>query len=193
METERLILRRWTAADVPAFAAMGTDPQVMQYFPKLLDADESHAFFVRMEKHFAEQGFCFWAAELKHSGAFIGFVGLNVPAFQAAFTPCVEIGWRLARAYRGQGYATEAAKAALHDGFTRMGLKEIVAFTAVINQPSRRVMARLGMRHDPREDFDHPAVASDSPLRRHVLYRISARELPAPVSPVRPPEADRKV
>jgi RimJ/RimL family protein N-acetyltransferase len=174
IETERLVLRRWRHADKEPFAALNADPAVMEHFPAVLTRAESDALADRIDGGIADRGFGLWAVEA--GGTFIGFTGLSVPRFTAAFTPCVEVGWRLARHAWGYGYATEAATAALDHGFARLGLTEIVSFTAVPNLRSRAVMRRLGMSHDPAEDFDHPAVPEGSPLRRHGLYRIAARE-----------------
>jgi RimJ/RimL family protein N-acetyltransferase len=126
----------------------------------------------RIETHFAEHGCGFWAVEVAGVAPFIGFVGLAIPGFSAHFTPCIEVGWRLAYDYWGKGYASEAARAALDDGFGRLGCDEIVSFTVPHNVRSRAVMDRLGMRRDPTDDFDHPSLAEGHPLRRHVLYRI---------------------
>jgi RimJ/RimL family protein N-acetyltransferase len=173
IETSRLILRRWRPEDTAPFAALCADPVVMEYFPATLSFAESSAFIARAEEKFERQGFGFWATALKDSGAFIGFVGLNVPAFEAPFTPCVEIGWRLGKQYWGFGYASEAARACLDFGFRRAGLTEILSWTAVGNQRSRNVMERIGMTRDHGGDFDHPLVTEESPLRRHVLYRAT--------------------
>jgi RimJ/RimL family protein N-acetyltransferase len=154
---------------------MNADPRVMEHFPATLSADETDARIARIEAHFAEQDFGLWAVEIPGVTPFAGFVGLAVPSFEAAFTPCVEIGWRLAVDYWGRGYATEGARAALSFGFDSLGLDEIVSFTVPANTRSRRVMERLGMTHDPAEDFDHPLVPEGSPFRRHVLYRIARR------------------
>jgi RimJ/RimL family protein N-acetyltransferase len=170
--TDRLLLRRWRDGDRAAFAAMNADPQVMRYFPRTATRAESDAFIDRMEISFEQQGFGFWAVEMRESGAFIGFVGLAVPGFEAPFTPCVEIGWRLVAHAWNQGFATEAARASLAFGFESLDLPSIVAFTAVPNAPSRRVMEKLGMTRNPADDFDHPRIAAGHPLRRHVLYRI---------------------
>ncbi|GAA4574338.1 GNAT family N-acetyltransferase [Planotetraspora kaengkrachanensis] len=170
LETERLSLRRWREGDLEPFAALNADPVVMEHFPAALSRDESDALARRIEAGFEEHGFGLWAVEA--DGTFLGFTGLSVPRFTAAFTPCVEIGWRLARHAWGYGYATEAASAVLDDAFGRLGLPEVVSFTAVGNLRSQAVMRRIGMSRDPAEDFDHPALAEDSPLRRHVLYRI---------------------
>lgn len=153
---------------------MNADPVVMEYYPSVLTRSESDAFVQRIEDHFDAEGFGLWAVEVTGTGAFAGYVGLWSATFDAHFTPAVEIGWRLRREVWGHGYATEAARVALDDGFHRVGLDEIVSFTSAINPRSRRVMAKLGMRHDPAGDFDHPLVAAPSPLRPHVLFRIGA-------------------
>ncbi|NJP24694.1 GNAT family N-acetyltransferase [Microbispora sp. SCL1-1] len=170
MRTERLVLRRWREDDKEPFAALNADPVVMEHFPATLSREDSDALAERIEAGFDEHGFGLWAVEA--DGEFIGFTGLSVPRFTAPFTPCVEIGWRLARSAWGRGYATEAARASLEDGFGRAGLTEVVSFTAVQNVRSQAVMRRLGMTHDPADDFDHPALPAGHPLRRHVLYRI---------------------
>jgi ribosomal-protein-alanine N-acetyltransferase len=126
----------------------------------------------RAKEHFEKHGFGPWAVEAKDNGSLVGFVGLMVPSFEARFTPCVEIGWRLAFDYWGLGLATEAAREVLRRGFDQFGLKEIVSFTASANVRSRRVMEKLGMTRDPSDDFDHPRVPANNPLRRHVLYRL---------------------
>ncbi len=151
---------------------MNADPRVMEHFSGVLSREESDALAARIDEHFAEHMFGLWAVEIPGVAPFAGFIGLSVPGFQARFTPCVEIGWRLAAEHWGRGYATEGAHAALAFGFDTLGLDEIVSFTTAGNLPSRRVMKRLGMRHDPADDFDHPALPDGHPLRRHVLYRI---------------------
>jgi RimJ/RimL family protein N-acetyltransferase len=144
----------------------------MEHFPALLSPDETDARIARIQAHFDQHGFGLWAVEIPGVTPFAGFVGLTVPPFDAPFTPCVEIGWRLAAEFWGQGYATEGAKAALAFGFESLGLDEIVSFTVPANTRSRRVMEKIGMTHDPREDFDHPLLPENHALRRHVLYRI---------------------
>jgi RimJ/RimL family protein N-acetyltransferase len=172
LTTARLRLRQWREEDLAPFAALNADPQVMEFFPKVLTRAESDAVAGRIRDHFARHGFGLWAVEAPGAGDLVGFVGLATPSFEAHFTPCVEIGWRLAREHWGHGYATEAATAALAFGFGDRALEEIVAFTVPANIPSRRVMGRLGMRRSPSDDFEHPAIADGHPLRSHVLYRL---------------------
>jgi ribosomal-protein-alanine N-acetyltransferase len=172
LRTERLILRRWSEADREPFARMNRDPTVMEFFPVALSREESDALVDRAIGHFAESGFGPWAAELRDTGAFIGFIGLSVPRFEAKFTPCVEVGWRLATEYWGRGLATEGARAALEWGLTELGLGEVVSFTTVDNRRSRRVMEKLGMICDAADNFDHPQLPEGHPMRPHVLYRL---------------------
>jgi RimJ/RimL family protein N-acetyltransferase len=172
LRTERLILRAWRDEDLAAFAALNADPAVMEYFPSVLSRTESDAFAARIRTELGERGFGLWAVEVPGNAEFIGFTGISVPRFEAPFTPCVEIGWRIAKEFWGRGYAPEAAGRALAHGFGALGLDEIVSFTAVANHRSRRVMEKLGMTHDPADDFDHPSLAPGHRLRRHVLYRI---------------------
>jgi RimJ/RimL family protein N-acetyltransferase len=171
--TPRLRLRPWRDEDLPAFAAINADPRVMEFFPRPLDRAASDALAARIRDHFARRGFGLWAVEVPGAAGFIGFVGLSVPTFEAHFTPCVEIGWRLACPHWGRGYATEAARACLDFGFGPLGLGEIVSFTVPANRRSRGVMERIGMTRSPADDFDHPALPEGHPLRRHVLYRAS--------------------
>jgi ribosomal-protein-alanine N-acetyltransferase len=173
LRTERLLLRRWRDGDREPFAALNADPEVMEHFPRPLTREESDAFIDRMEKHFTEHGFSMWAVEPLSTGSFAGFVGLLVPRFQAHFTPTVEVGWRLAREHWGRGYATEAARAALTFGFDELLLEEIVSFTVPGNVRSRRVMERIGMTHNPSDDFEHPGMPAGHRLRPHLLYRLS--------------------
>lgn len=170
--TDRLLLRRWRPADREPFARLNADPRVMEHFPAPLTRAETDTLLDRIEARLSERGWGLWAAELRSTGAFIGFTGLSVPSFQARFTPCVEIGWRLAAEYWGGGLATEAARAVLHFAFHELKLPEIVSFTTPANLRSRRVMEKLGMTRDPADDFDHPALPEGHPLRRHVLYRL---------------------
>ena len=182
LTTPRLLLRPWRDDDVDAFAAMFDDPAVMEFLTPArgrmsacaeTDRAAIEAIVERVRAHFDRHGFGWWAAELKETQAFIGFIGLSHIPFEAHFTPAVEIGWRLASAYWGQGYAAEGARAALAAAFTQLSLAEIVAITVPANARSRRLMERIGMTHDPADDFDHPRLAEGHPLRRHVLYRIA--------------------
>jgi ribosomal-protein-alanine N-acetyltransferase len=175
VRTARLLLRRWREEDRAPFAALNADPVVMEHFPAPLTRAESDAFVDRLEQALAEQGYGCWAVEA--DGTFVGFTGLLVPRVPLPVGPCVEVGWRLARAAWGRGYATEAAAAAIVDARAH-GVGEVLSFTATTNLRSQRVMQRLGMTHDPADDFDHPSVPAGSPLRRHVLYRLPAGQEP---------------
>jgi ribosomal-protein-alanine N-acetyltransferase len=172
LRTERLTLRRWRASDRAPFAAMNADPAVMEFFPAPLTPAESDAFVDRIEAAFDDRGWGLWAVEIP-DGTFAGYVGLWPAVFESDFTPAVEIGWRLAASAWGNGYAPEAARAALTFGFEELGLDEILSFTSVLNLKSQRVMQKIGMTTNPAEDFDHPSVADGHRLKRHVLYRIS--------------------
>jgi len=170
--TTRLCLREWRDADLAAWAALNADPRVREFFPSTMTFDESARSLAQIREHFARHGYGPWAAEVIGGAPFIGFIGLSVPPFDLPFMPCVEVGYRLAFEHWGKGYATEGARAALAFGFESLGLKEIVAMTAVSNLRSRHVMEKLGMTRDPIDDFDHPNVPAGHPLRRHVLYRL---------------------
>jgi RimJ/RimL family protein N-acetyltransferase len=176
LATERLVLRRWRESDHDPYAALNADPVVMEHMPSLLSRKESDDHIASMEAEFDERGFGLWAVEVPGVADCIGFVGLNEPKWEAHFTPAVEVGWRLDRPYWGAGYATEGARAAITDGFARLGIDEIVSFTTLRNVRSWHVMERLGMHRDPADDFDHPRLAEDHPLRAHVLYRLRATE-----------------
>lgn len=179
IRTERLWLRRWRDADRQPFAALNADPRVTEYLGAL-SREESDRLVGRIEAQFALRDFSMWAVEIPGVAPFAGFVGLSVPHFQAHFSPCVEIGWRLGAEHWGYGYATEGARAALAFGFEELGLEEIVAFTVPGNVRSRRVMEKLEMIHKPEDDFDHPSLPDGHPLRRHVLYRIAATSKASP-------------
>ena len=170
-ETNRLRLRQWKAADRAPFAALNADPRVMQYFPAPLSRVESDALADRCESWIAARGWGFWAVETKATGAFIGFVGLHVPSDMLPFSPCVEIGWRLAFEHWGHGFAFEAAQGALNAAFQTLGLDTIVSFTTVGNARSRAVMERLGMSASG--TFEHPLLPEHHPLRPHCLYRLA--------------------
>jgi RimJ/RimL family protein N-acetyltransferase len=175
LRTERLYLRRWLPNDRPAFANLNADARVNEFLLGPISRTESDALADRIEAHFAQHGFGVWAMEIPGVTPFAGFIGLSIPRFEAAFTPCVEVGWRLSAEHWNKGYATEGAKAALAFGFESLGLDEIVSFTVPDNQRSRRVMEKIGMTHSPADDFDHPLLAEGHPLRWHVLYRIGRR------------------
>jgi RimJ/RimL family protein N-acetyltransferase len=171
-ETERLILRPWRDEDLAPFAALNADPRVMEHFPSTLSGERSDHVAGLIRGFLEEHGYGLWAVEVKGGAPFVGFVGLSIPAFEAAFTPCVEVGWRLAAEAWGRGYATEAARESLRVGFEELALDEIVSFTTPRNRASIRVMEKIGMRRDPGGDFGHPRVPEDHPLHRHVLYRL---------------------
>jgi RimJ/RimL family protein N-acetyltransferase len=145
----------------------------MEHFPSPLNRKESDAFADRIEAGFNEHGYGLWAIEVPGEAEFIGYVGLALQTFEAHFTPAVEVGWRLARDYWGRGFAGEAARTAVDDGFNRVGLEEIVSFTVPAHVRSIKVMQRIGMTHDPADDFDHPRLPVGHHLRRHVLYRLA--------------------
>ena len=172
IDTDRLLLRRWREADREPFAQINADPKVTEFLPPL-SRNESDRLMDRIETHFRAHGFGLYALELRKDHAFIGYVGLSIPTFQAHFTPCVEIGWRLSSNYWGRGLATEGANAVVLHAFGPLGLDALVSFTVPANIRSRRVMEKIGMTHNPKDDFDHPNLAVGHPLRRHVLYRIS--------------------
>jgi len=173
LRTERLLLRRWRPDDREPFARLNADPRVAEFLPGLLSRQESDALADRIEAHFEAHGFGAWAVEIPGATPFAGFVGLTVPRFQAAFTPCVEIGWRIDADHWNRGYATEGARAALEIGFRSLQLQEILSFTVPANVRSRRVMEKIGMTCSPGDDFDHPMLPDGHPLRRHVLYRLT--------------------
>jgi ribosomal-protein-alanine N-acetyltransferase len=155
----------------------------MEFFPATFTRDESDAAVDRIKSGFAQNGWGLWAVDVNDPGfwpegpdsktRFIGFVGLTVPRIETHFTPCVEIGWRLAHHAWGHGFATEAAHKAIEFGFQQLRLPEIVSYTSLLNTRSLRVMQRLKMTNDPRDDFDHPLVPPGHRLVRHALYRLS--------------------
>jgi RimJ/RimL family protein N-acetyltransferase len=173
LRTARLRLRRWVPEDRVPFAKLNRDPRVTEFLPGVLSRTESDAVAERIEAQFEQHGFGLWAVEVPGVTRFAGFIGLSIPRFEAHFTPCVEIGWRLDADHWNRGYATEGARAALEFGFTSLELEEIVSFTVPENIRSRRVMEKLGMTRSASEDFDHPTLPEAHPLRRHVLYRLA--------------------
>jgi RimJ/RimL family protein N-acetyltransferase len=185
LHTERLILRDWRDDDIDPMTAMSQDPEVMEFFPKLLARDEVAAVIARVSAAIARDGFGFWAVE--RAGELIGFCGISRVMFEAPFTPAVEIGWRFARSAWGHGYATEAARAALAFGWS-VGLSTVVAFLVPANRRSAAVAERIGMVRDVNGDFDHPNIAPDTisigghPNRRHALYRLERQKAPLSVT-----------
>lgn len=175
LDTPRLRLRSWRADDRAPFAALNADPKVMEFFPAPLSRAASDAMVDACNTLIAERGWGFWAADIKASGQFIGFVGLNVPTTELPFSPCVEIGWRLVANAWGQGFATEAATAALAFAFETLELPEVVSFTALSNLRSQAVMERLGMQRAA-QTFEHPKLAIGHALREHCLYRLSREQ-----------------
>lgn len=173
LRSERLLIRPWRDDDLDALASMNADPEVMRYFAKCLERNESADMMERHARHVERHGFAWWALEVPGVAAFAGSVALLMPRFEAHFMPCFEIGWRLPRAFWGRGYATEAAAAVIDFAFDQVLLDEVVAFTPVGNERSRRVMTRLGMTHRTEDDFGHPTLALDHPLRHHLLYRLT--------------------
>lgn len=181
LTTDRLILRTWQASDTPLMAAICSDPLVMEHFPATQDATATQALIKHINQHYEKFGYTLYAVETKDTHEFIGFVGLNHPTFEIPNfvpigLPIVEIGWRLSSQHWNKGYATEAAKAVLHHAFITLNLKEIISFTVIANIKSRRVMKKIGLHHSERDDFNHPKLNENSPLRKHVLYRLTKRE-----------------
>ncbi|HKM91290.1 MAG TPA: GNAT family N-acetyltransferase [Candidatus Acidoferrales bacterium] len=172
LETERLILREWRRSDLQPFSRINADPRVMEFLPAPLSPQQSDRFVDQIERHIQDYGFGLSAVELRQDHSFIGFIGLAVPSFQANFTPCVEVGWRLSADHWGHGLASEGAREILRYAFEDLKLDALVSFTVPANMRSRRVMEKLGMTRDPAEDFDHPNLPHGHPLRRHVLYRL---------------------
>ncbi len=176
IKTERLILRPWKETDFEAFAKLNADPRVMEYYPGVLTQEESDQFAKRICTAMKQQGWGLWAVSVPNVSDFIGYIGLAPVNFAAAFTPAVEVGWRLSYDYWNNGYATEGAKAALKYGFETLKMDEIVSFTAVQNIRSQKVMEKIGLKHYPDEDFDRRELAEGHWLRRHVLYRLNRSE-----------------
>lgn len=170
--SERLGFRAWRGADQAMMAAINADPEVMRFFPGTVAAEQTNAFVERMQVHLEQKGFCYYAVDDLWDGGFIGFIGMMVQEYPAAFTPCVDIGWRLKRAYWGQGLATEGARRCLDHAFTDLGMTEVLATAPLVNRPSIRVMEKVGM--GPRGTFIHPYLVNDPRLKECVLYGINA-------------------
>jgi RimJ/RimL family protein N-acetyltransferase len=176
LRTDRLCLRRWLLDDRVPFARLNSDPRVVEFLRGILSGEESDALADRIEAHFQRHGFGLWAVEIPGITQFAGFIGLSIPRFEARFTPCIEIGWRLGAEHWNRGYATEGARAALAFGFNSIQVEEIVSFTVPGNVRSRRVMEKIGMTHSASDDFEHPLLPEGHPLRRHVLYKLGRAE-----------------
>ena len=177
LTTKRLLLRQWKESDLPLFAKMNADARVMEYFPSTLNREESNSLAQRIQQELKEKEYGLWAIEVVGAASFIGFVGLHYQAFSAAFTPCIEIGWRLAYEHWGKGYAFEAASKVTEYAFQTLKLRELVSFTTVGNQRSRKLMERLGMTRRLEDDFEHPKLPKGHPLRPHALYRLKNQEI----------------
>ncbi|WP_445375872.1 GNAT family N-acetyltransferase [Photorhabdus tasmaniensis] len=172
LETKRLIMRTWKEEDRGPFFHLNSNAEVMEYFPTTLTVEQSNTMVDKIIQRFEQQdGWGLWAVELKETGDFIGFVGLNIPVAELPFSPCTEIGWRLDKPFWGKGYASEAACKALDFAFTELKLEEVVAFTTVANLRSQKVMEKLGMVKDE-NTFLHPLLPDGHPFHEHVLYRI---------------------
>lgn len=171
-ETKRLILREWQDCDFGPFSALNQDHDVMEYLSHTYSNEDNIEVAAIMQDIFNANGFGFYTARLKDTGEYVGCIGLHIPHFEAHFMPCVEVAWRVAKKFWGQGLAVEGAKKSLEIGFTEFGLNEIVTFASKINTKSIRVMQKLGMTHDPLENFNHPDFAPEDPLYPHVLYRM---------------------
>ncbi|HEY6466414.1 MAG TPA: GNAT family N-acetyltransferase [Candidatus Acidoferrales bacterium] len=172
LRTERLLLRRWRDSDREPFFRINSDPRVMEFLPRLFLREESDQMIDRCERHFEDNGFGLFAVEIVGGAPFIGYIGLSAITFSAPFTPSIEIGWRLAHDHWSKGLATEGAREVVRCAFKELKIDSLVSFTSVTNVRSRRVMEKLGMTHDPAEDFDHPGLSASHPLRHHVLYRL---------------------
>ncbi|MBS4535120.1 GNAT family N-acetyltransferase [Clostridium sp. D2Q-14] len=172
-ESDRLGFRLWNAEDSMLFSRMNADNNVMQYFPNVLSKEESDKFIEKIMNHFEEHGYGLWAVELKVTNKFIGFIGFYTATFEADFTPCIEIGWRLDDRFWNKGYATEGAIKCLEYGFKVLGLNKIYSFTSQLNKPSINVMKKIGLKEQG--SFFHPSIEADNPLRLHVLYEIDKK------------------
>ena len=175
LQTERLIMRQWRKEDWSEFAKLNSDPVVMEYYPNILSTEESNAMAQKIEALLSKRGWGFWAVESISKKTFMGFVGLHEPTYELPVTPCIEIGWRLAKEYWGKGYATEAAKTSLDFAFKKLNLPEVYSFASVSNRKSWTVMERLKMVNT-KENFEHPDIPKNNPLREHVLYKITQRQ-----------------
>ena len=176
IETDRLILREWKEDDKEAFARINADPMIMEFFPRQLGEDDSNKLADRFQKHIEDHGFGFYAVELKKTGEFMGFAGLDNVDSRMPFAPAVEIAWRLDYGFWGSGYGTEAATAVLEHAFTKLKLKEIVGYAVHDNSRAIKLMEKIDMKHDAKGDFDYPSLPVGHPLGRFVLYRITKKQ-----------------
>jgi RimJ/RimL family protein N-acetyltransferase len=176
IETERLILRDWKDEDIQPFARMNADPIIMEYFPRRLNEKDTGKLVGRFQEHFKKHGYGPYAVQNKSTGEFIGFTGLHYVEFEAPFTPAVEIAWRLDYEHWGKGYATEASLAVLNHAFTKLKLKEVVAYAVHDNERAIHIMEKVGMKRDPKGDFNYPNLPSTSPLGKFVLYRVKKKD-----------------
>ena len=172
LHTKRLLLRQWGEEDLPSFSQMSRDKDVMEFYPKLLTKEESDNMARTIQSLITERGWGLWAVEIPNQEAFIGYVGLHVPKDNLPFSPCVEIGWRLAKEHWGKGYATEAATECLRYAFFELDLDEVVSFTTLLNLRSQKVMQKIGMSNT-KNNFLHPNIEATHPQCEHVLYKIS--------------------
>ena len=172
--SKRLGFRTWKMQDKIPFAQMNIDQRVMEFFPHPLSTAQSDAFLQRIQNAFDERGYGLYAVEELKSKQLIGFIGFIYQTFEADFTPCVEIGWRLLPDFWGKGYATEGATACLNHGFYQLGFQSVYSFTAVVNNRSEKVMKKIGLQKV--KEFDHPKLEADSWLLRHILYKIDKKE-----------------
>lgn len=175
LATQRLRLRQWVLSDMEPLYQLNCDPEVMAYFPNILTQQQSNDYILELHNRIVQNGFGFWAVEEKSSGSLVGFVGLNEPKYSLPFGPCTEIGWRLAKRFWGKGYASEAAQACLEYGFCERAIERIYSFTAKVNQPSEKVMIRLGMNKLDKT-FKHPLVPENSHLSEHLLYCLTKQD-----------------
>lgn len=171
IQTPRLGLRNWQPKDIVKMATINADPAVMEHFPKVQNRQDTEGLIIRMQAQFAKTGYCYFATERLNDKAFLGFIGLMHQDYEADFTPCVDIGWRLARQYWGNGYATEGAKACLKFAFNELSLTEIYSVASKSNTPSIRVMEKIGMQYQ--YDFEHPKLVDFPNIKNCVLYNIN--------------------
>ncbi len=186
IKTKRLILRQWRDQDLEPYAKLNADPRVMELFPAIWTREESEASLQSARNHIEKYGWGKWAVSLRETDEFIGRIGLEEVGFQAPFSPNIELGYRIVYQHWGKGYALEGARAAVEYGFRRLNLKEIVAFTPIQNLRSQIVMQRIGMHHNPKDDFDHPKLPKEHKLNRHVLCRLKSSEWEKLVNEVMP-------